>query len=599
MQNKAHLEAEHFLNNETQFHLGMLPTEQANPKTRNLDRIFAESPGKGVNALLSVDQDIYPMAQRIFRSREYESLVKAGVKAISGGKKIIFSGCGATGRLSILLESLWRCFFRDLGQEHPVIYEKVKHVENSVFSIMTGGDYALIRAVEYFEDYQEFGRQQARELEVAEGDMLVAITEGGETSSVLGTLAEAADRGAAVFLMFNNPADVLCQYIERSRKAIEDPRVAVLDLFCGPMAIAGSTRMQATTSEQLIAGAALESILGGYFRELLSAEELELLNIRETDYAEDYNAMLSELLSEQNTETIGEYTRMEHNTYRQQGLITYYGNTLMLDIFTDTTERSPTFMLPPFRKYDDTVSPPSWAFVKNPMLPTTEAWANVLGRSPRCLEWDGELYMKMNAPQALISDPPLIDMSQILKFQIGNEEDSSRFSRKLNIAVNVISRIELSRPEFENYQAAFNEAAERFQNRAALIIGTCDESASYKISCSPQNSVFNLMDRLAVKLVLNTVSTGTMVLMGRVLGNWMSWVDVTNKKLKDRGIRLISDICGIEYKDACYALHETLEELKSFNVSDGEKPSPVQYTIKKINLHGRPENGNVEKIGNL
>jgi N-acetylmuramic acid 6-phosphate etherase len=233
------------------------------------------------------------------------------------------------------------------------------------------------------------------------------------------------------------------------------------------------------------------------------------------------------------------------------------------------------------------------------MLPTTEAWANVLGRSPRCLEWDGELYRKMNAPQALISDPPLIDISQILKFQIGNEEDSSRISRKPNVAVNVISRIELSRPEFENYQTAFNEAAERFQNRAALIIGTCDESASYKISCSPQNSVFNLMDRLAVKLVLNTVSTGTMVLMGRVLGNWMSWVDVTNKKLKDRGIRLISDICGIEYKDACYALHETLEELKSFNVSDGEKPSPVQYTIKKINLHGRPENGNVEKIGNL
>ncbi|MDZ7634547.1 MAG: hypothetical protein U5L72_08970 [Bacteroidales bacterium] len=94
--------------------------------------------------------DIYPMAQRIFRGKEYERLVKAGVKAISDGKKIIFSGCGATGRLSILLESFWRCFFRDLREIHPGIYERVKHVENSVFSIMTGGDYALIRAVEIF-----------------------------------------------------------------------------------------------------------------------------------------------------------------------------------------------------------------------------------------------------------------------------------------------------------------------------------------------------------------------------------------------------------------------------------------------------------------
>lgn len=587
MQNRAHQEAEHFLNNETQFHLGMLPTEQANPKTRDLDRIFAAGTGEGVKALLSVDTDIYPMAKRIFAGKEYEKLVSSGVKTISSGKKIIFSGCGATGRLSILLESFWRCFFIDLRQAHPDIYDKVKQFEDLVFSIMTGGDYALIRAVEYFEDYQEFGRQQVRELDVVAGDMLVAITEGGETSSVLGTLAEAADRGAGVFLLFNNPADILCKYIERSRKAIEDPRVTVLDLYCGPMAIAGSTRMQATTSEQLIAGAALESILGGCFRELLSQDELEVLNIRDIDYAEAYNEMISELLSEQNTETIGEYTRMEHDTYRQNGLITYFGNTLMLDIFTDTTERSPTFMLPPFRKFDDTVSPPSWAFVKNPLLQTTEAWAKVLGRSPRCLEWDRELYMKMNAPQNLISDPPLLDISQILKFQIGNEEDISRISRSPNMAVNVISRLELSRPEYREYQAAFSEAAEKYQERSALIIGVCDEAARYKISCSPPRSVFNLIDRLAVKVVLNTISTGTMVLMGRVLGNWMSWVDVTNKKLKDRGIRLISDICGVTYKEACYALHESLEELKSFSASAGEKPSPVQYTIKRLGPGGR------------
>jgi N-acetylmuramic acid 6-phosphate etherase len=595
MQNKAHLEAEHFLNNETQFHLGMLPTEQANPKTRNLDRIFAESIGEGVSTLLSVDLDIYPMAQRIFRGKEYDRLVKAGVKAISEGKKIIFSGCGATGRLSILLESFWRCFFRDLREIHPGIYKRVKHFENSVFSIMTGGDYALIRAVEYFEDYQEFGRQQVRELDVAAGDMLVAITEGGETSSVLGTLAEAADRGAAVFLMFNNPADILCKHIERSRKAIEDPRVTVLDLFCGPMAIAGSTRMQATTSEQLIAGAALESILGGCFRELLSAEELELLNIRDTDYAGAYIEMLRELLSGQNSEIIGKYIRMETGMYKSNGLVTYYGNSLMLDIFTDTTERSPTFMLPPFRKYDDTLSPLSWAFVRNPLLPTPEAWVNVLGRPPRCLEWDSKLYVRMNAPQNLISDPPLIDLSQILKFQIGNEEDNSRTSRIPNVAVNVISRIELARPEYDNYKAAFIQATEEFQGRSAMIIGSCDEAADYKISCSPQTSVFNLIDRLAVKIVLNTISTGTMVLMGRVLGNWMSWVDVTNKKLKDRGIRLISDICGINYKDACYALHETLEELKSFDIAAGEKPSPVQYTIRKIGTDSRAENRIAEK----
>jgi N-acetylmuramic acid 6-phosphate etherase len=89
------------------------------------------------------------------------------------------------------------------------------------------------------------------------------------------------------------------------------------------------------------------------------------------------------------------------------------------------------------------------------------------------------------------------------------------------------------------------------------------------------------MERLAVKIILNTISTGTMVLMGRVTSNWMSWVDISNKKLRDRGIRLISDICGINYRDACYMLHEAIEELEGINFAGSEKPSPVQYAVNQ------------------
>ncbi len=53
---------------------------------------------------------------------------------------------------------------------------------------------------------------------------------GGETSSVLGTLEYAAEHGAKCFLVFNNPADILRAHLDRSRKAIDDPRVTVLDI---------------------------------------------------------------------------------------------------------------------------------------------------------------------------------------------------------------------------------------------------------------------------------------------------------------------------------------------------------------------------------
>jgi len=351
--NKALQEAENFLNNEKQFHLGMLPTEQSNPKTRNIDLTFEKDPAGGVAALLSVDRDIQTMASKILNGNEFGKMVNAGVNTIANGGNIVFSGCGSTGRLSILLEAMWRYFFRDLRKQNPDLYFRLKKNEDRVFSIMTGGDYAMIRSVEYFEDYQEFGKQQVRELEMTNGDMLIAITEGGETSSVLGTVEEAADRGAKVFLLFNNPVSVLLENIERSKRAIEDPRVTVLELYCGPMAIAGSTRMQATTAELLIAGAALEIILSRSIRQDIPQNMQEKLNIKEIDYAMAFSTLLDELLSARNTKTIASYINLEKEIYHEKGLVTYYADEYLLDIFTDTTERAPTFMLPPFRKSND------------------------------------------------------------------------------------------------------------------------------------------------------------------------------------------------------------------------------------------------------
>ena len=90
------------------------------------------------------------------------------------------------------------------------------------------------------------------------------------------------------------------------------------------------------------------------------------------------------------------------------------------------------------------------------------------------------------------------------------------------------------------------------------------------------------MQRLAAKLVLNTLSTGTMVRMGRVKSNWMWWVDTSNKKLIDRSIRLIVAIVGVDYERACYALFETFEELENTDFTGRDNPSPVQYTIQRM-----------------
>src|SRR4029078_8510858 len=109
-----------------------------------------------------------------------------------------------------------------------------------------GGDFALIKAVEGFEDFAEFGRKQINDAGISARDVVFAITEGGETSFVIGTAWKALEAGARVYFVYNNPDHVLAG-VKRSREVLDDPRIEKLNLTTGPMAITGSTRMQATT----------------------------------------------------------------------------------------------------------------------------------------------------------------------------------------------------------------------------------------------------------------------------------------------------------------------------------------------------------------
>lgn len=58
----------------------------------------------------------------------------------------------------------------------------------------------------------------------------------------------------------------------------------------------------------------------------------------------------------------------------------------------------------------------------------------------------------------------------------------------------------------------------------------------------------------ATKMVLNMLSTGAMVRLGYVFGNLMVNVQPTNEKLRDRAVRIIATITGLEYHEAAALL---------------------------------------------
>jgi N-acetylmuramic acid 6-phosphate etherase len=60
----------------------------------------------------------------------------------------------------------------------------------------------------------------------------------------------------------------------------------------------------------------------------------------------------------------------------------------------------------------------------------------------------------------------------------------------------------------------------------------------------------------AQKMVLNLLSTASMVRLGRVYENWMIYVALTNQKLRQRGARILEEASGASVSNAQRALRQ-------------------------------------------
>ncbi len=551
------LDADNFINNETPFHLGFLVTESSHPYTKKLSKTIQDNTANGISQLLSVDSDISKTFSKCHNNPELQNLKGKITKSVLEENRIIFSGCGSTGRLAVLLESMWRkgCLRLadklDKTEENSKLGELLKKSASNVRGIITGGDRALIKSVENFEDYQEFGRQQVRELNLNSGDIFIAISEGGETSSVIGTAHEALKNECNTFFIFNNPSDLLCKNIERSRILIENPKVSSIDLTTGPMSISGSTRMQATSMELLTIGSILELVLINILQKTNLKDNYTLKTLK--DYSTAFNSLLHSLQDNQSTNILASLVELEEQVYTKKEMIIYTINDFLLDIFTDTTERTPTFSTPALKSTFAKNDPSPWAAALQPQMDTRETWMEMIGREPVGLDWDSKLYNILGSPE-LEKNPPLLGKEEIYSYKIGSEGFEVYNNNKLThieiVILDATSR--KSKIEEQNFCSS----------KLRLIISDSNSNSTYldknTLELKIPDTPLRLFTHIAAKLVFNTISTGTMARLGRIQGNWMVEVTPSNKKLIDRSIRIISDLKSISYREASYMVFKEI-----------------------------------------
>jgi N-acetylmuramic acid 6-phosphate etherase len=485
--------AESFLKISTQFRLGDIDTEKPHPKTKELSSLAKTDLPAAITILKDIDINALEIVKD--RKQEITGMKKDIENTFMGGHKVFLAGCGSTGRLSIVLEVLWR------EEKRGTRYE------NAVISFMAGGDTALIKSIENFEDYPGYAARQLKDLGFSDGDLLIACTEGGETPYVIGATENAAVLSSKhPYFLYCNPDKILEGLTERTTRILRNPYINRINLQVGPMALSGSTRMQASTVLMYAVGLALLNAFSEYNFE--SDIDQFINHIREIDY----NFLIPYIEKESSIYNAGSY--IVYTTYDDLGI----------SILTDTTERSPTFTLHPFENFLNAESKPSLVYLCLPNAPDSKsAWRMLLSRDPRPLDW---------------KEFPVTAESYLYGFDFSRKGLEKR-KQKISPSSFVIIDI---RRETGQFKFEFQEEV-RFVSTDGLSL---------------------LNQHLLLKMLLNILSTLVMGKLGRYESNLMTYVTPSNNKLIDRAVRYVGILLerkeiSASYEQIVYALFEEID----------------------------------------
>jgi N-acetylmuramic acid 6-phosphate etherase len=597
--------SEEFLKISDQFQLGVLTTESSHPVTANLSDTARRDIAAALGLLFEADGDVVKKYREFAESGRATGIKEAVLKALKSGGKIFFTGCGSTGRLSIQLVSIWRDYWQRQRARGLTCSRSAEELENRAFSVMAGGDFALIKSVEGFEDFTAFGKKQIGDLGVSAKDVVFAITEGGETSFVIGTAWKGLEAGAKVYFVYNNPDDVLCQHVQRSREVIQEPRIEKINLTTGPMSITGSTRMQATTIQLCVMLTVLEMVLRDWMKELEPKGPCALDSAAvAVEFLKKLTEMHATLRSPALLSQLAGAVALEESVYRSGHKNSYFADKFGIDVLTDTTERSPTYCSPPFRKFDDATATESWAFLFLPYQDTPQAWERIIKRQPKCVEWTEQEVRELVGDEKMPRTYEIvrkISKAELMRFKVGLDGLKYRPLTKDDCAVGIVSEEEkaslLSPDGF--HRAQLEKARKAGAQVGVIYFGR--ESSLKKIggfvagwnprgvavlATSPKTDfLLDGVTRAGLKMLLNALSTCTMVRLGRVMGNYMIWVVASNLKLIDRSTRYIQRLTNLDYQAANDLLFEVIEYVEPRMKADQAYPPVVGVSVMRAR-HG-------------
>ena len=202
--------------------LNSINTEQRNSKTTHIDTMST------LDMVKLINEEDKKVAVAVGEEAEH---IAAAVDVIAGqlgqGGRLVYVGCGTSGRLGILD-----------AVECPPTYSTDPE---EVIGLIAGGNEAIFRAKEGAEDDPVQGVEDLKKINFSSRDVLVGIAASGRTPYVLGAMEYARKLGAHVI-------GISCSTGSQVEQAAE---IAITPLP-GPEVVTGSTRMKSGTAQKMV-----------------------------------------------------------------------------------------------------------------------------------------------------------------------------------------------------------------------------------------------------------------------------------------------------------------------------------------------------------
>lgn len=199
-----------------------IQTEERNPNSAHVDTLST------LDMVTLINAEDKKVADAV--EAELPNIAQA-VDIIAGkmkqGGRLIYSGCGTSGRLGVLD-----------AVECPPTYSTEPE---QVVGLIAGGLNAMFVAVEGAEDSMELGAEDLQKINFSAGDVLVGIAASGRTPYVIGAMKYAREIGAPTISVSCCPGSAITE--------LADVSIAPTP---GPEVITGSTRMKSGTAQKMV-----------------------------------------------------------------------------------------------------------------------------------------------------------------------------------------------------------------------------------------------------------------------------------------------------------------------------------------------------------